>query len=91
MTHLDLSWNDLGVEGGKALLDGLQAGASELALESETHACQHDEMLIALIMTVMFAVMMTMMMVDTVMVILTIMSMVTMVRSGGALVSLAEG
>lgn len=25
VTHLDLSWNDLGVEGGKAILDGMQA------------------------------------------------------------------
>ena len=25
VTHLDLSWNDLAVEGGKAILDGMQA------------------------------------------------------------------
>merc|ERR1719188_1308904 len=25
LTHLDLSWNDLGVEGGKALLKGIEA------------------------------------------------------------------
>jgi len=25
VTHLDLSWNDLGIEGGKAILDGMQA------------------------------------------------------------------
>lgn len=27
MTHLDLSWNDLGIEGGKAILEGMQAGS----------------------------------------------------------------
>ena len=29
VTHLDLSWNDLGVEGGKAILDGMQAWSQQ--------------------------------------------------------------
>lgn len=29
MTHLDLSWNDLGIEGGKGILDGMQAGQGQ--------------------------------------------------------------
>ncbi|CAJ1435583.1 unnamed protein product [Effrenium voratum] len=42
VTHLDLSWNDLGVEGGKALLEGMQANHAVIDLQLSGNRVAED-------------------------------------------------
>jgi len=44
ITHLDLSWNDLGVEGGKALLEGIQSNHTLIDCQLSGNRIQENDL-----------------------------------------------